>query len=223
MARVFILSPARSDGVRARFLFNPKTSIAMGQEMQAGIKQPIGKVFSFLSGLYFRGKIAYAEKFSRPADEGVGAWVITSNRGLLPLHAEIGLDDLKSFSLTPIASGESRYEIPLRRDLAKLVASEPVTTEFVLLGSVSTDKYVQALLAAFGKRLLFPSDFVGRGDMSRGGLMLRHSREQKELSYAVLATAVRKGKRPPKLTPTPGENQTTGNFPKKSKRLRKSA
>ena len=34
-------------------------------------------------------------------------------------------------------------------------------------------KYVEALLPIFGSRLLFPREFVGRGDMSRGGLMLR--------------------------------------------------
>jgi len=33
--------------------------------------------------------------------------------------------------------------------------------------------YVGALAAAFGDRLRFPVEFVGRGDMSRGGLLLR--------------------------------------------------
>ena len=32
----------------------------------------IGEVFTFLSGLYFRGKIAYANAFARPARGNVG-------------------------------------------------------------------------------------------------------------------------------------------------------
>ena len=44
-------------------------------------------------------------------------------------------------------------------------------------------------------------DFVGRGDMSRGGLMLRAAADGKELDYIPVASAVRHGKRPPKLEP----------------------
>ncbi len=46
---------------------------------------------------------------------------------------------------------------------------------------------------------MFPSDFVGRGDMSRGGLMLRAARASTELRYVSVRGAVLKGKRPPKL------------------------
>lgn len=55
------------------------------------------------------------------------------------------------------------------------------------------------LVATFGARVLFPAEFVGRGDMSRGGLLLRRAREGVELEYAALSGAVRRGKRPPKL------------------------
>ena len=71
--------------------------------------------------------------------------------------------------------------------------------DFVLLGSVATEKYVEPLLKVFGDRLLFPSDFVGRGDMSRGGLMLRCARSGAELPYVPLLGAAVHGKRPPKL------------------------
>jgi hypothetical protein len=196
MARVFILSPARSDGVRASYLFNPKTSIAMGLEMQAQIKQPIGKVFTYLSGLYFRGKVAYAERFALAASEtAIGAWVITSNQGLLPLHAPIGLDDLSSFSRTPIALGEPRYEEPLRRDLVRLISGDNSSAEYILLGSVSTDKYTEAMVSILGERVLFPVEFLGRGDMSRGALMLRHSKTGEELAYAPLTSITKKGKK----------------------------
>jgi hypothetical protein len=69
----------------------------------------------------------------------------------------------------------------------------------VLLGSIATAKYVEPLLKIFNQRLLFPSAFVGRGDMSRGGLMLRSAREAVELSYEPVCSATRHGPRPPKL------------------------
>jgi hypothetical protein len=69
----------------------------------------------------------------------------------------------------------------------------------VLLGSIATGKYVDTLIESLGPRLLFPSDFVGRGDMSRGGLLLRSAREGRELDYIPVAGALRRGKRPPKL------------------------
>ena len=55
--------------------------------------------------------------------------------------------------------------------------------DVVLLGSIASPKYVDILTAIFGERLRFPIDFVGRGDMSRGGLLLRHAREGVELEY----------------------------------------
>jgi hypothetical protein len=69
----------------------------------------------------------------------------------------------------------------------------------VLLGSVATPKYVEPLLAIFGDKLVFPSEFAGRGDMSRGGLMLRCVRERVELTYVSIATGKRHGPRPAKL------------------------
>jgi hypothetical protein len=71
----------------------------------------------------------------------------------------------------------------------------------VLLGSIASGKYVEVLLPIFGERLLFPPAFVGRGDMSRGGLMLRCAASGDELEYTPVAGAVRQGSRPPKLDP----------------------
>ena len=72
-------------------------------------------------------------------------------------------------------------------------------TRFVLLGSIASDKYVEPLLQVFGERLLFPADFVGRGDMSRGGLLLRAAREGSELAYTPVLGATRRGSRPARL------------------------
>ena len=69
----------------------------------------------------------------------------------------------------------------------------------MLLGSIATGKYADVLLDILGDRLLFPPSFVGRGDMSRGGLLLRCVRAGMELPYEPLRGAIRHGPRPPKL------------------------
>jgi hypothetical protein len=69
----------------------------------------------------------------------------------------------------------------------------------VLLGSVASDKYISVLLSIFGERLLFPEAFVGRGDMSRGGLLLRCVRAGLELDYVPILGARLHGERPPRL------------------------
>jgi hypothetical protein len=111
--------------------------------------------------------------------------------------------DLVSFSGIDLADGDERYLGPLRRDAERLARTLPATTGVVLLGSIATGKYVDALLSIFGERLLFPAEFVGRGDMSRGGLLLRNARAGTSLSYLPVAGAVRRGKRPPKLDRLP--------------------
>jgi hypothetical protein len=73
----------------------------------------------------------------------------------------------------------------------------------VLLGSIASAKYVDVLEPVFRSRLLFPSEFVGRGDMSRGGLLLRCVRAGLELTYGPVIGAVRTGVRPPRLAPLP--------------------
>ena len=74
----------------------------------------------------------------------------------------------------------------------------------VLLGSVASDKYVEPLTSVLGDRLLFPGEFVGRGDMSRGGLLLRCVADRRELGYVPVAGAARRGRRPARLAPRPG-------------------
>lgn len=153
----------------------------------------LGEAFSFLSGLYFRGKFAYAERFARAPAGASGTQVITTNRGLVPVSVTIGLDDLRAFGTVAIEPADPRYRIPLERDLAALAASRDL--DVVLLGSVATGKYVDVLLEALGDRLLFPVEFTGRGDMSRGAMMLRAVREGVELEYQPVAGAALRGPR----------------------------
>jgi hypothetical protein len=129
------------------------------------------------------------------------AYVITTNRGLLPATAPLSLEELRAFAATPIDPREPAYRRPLLRAAAKLARQLSGPAELVLLGSIGTAKYAELLAEHFGERLLFPTSFVGRGDMSRGGLLLRSVAEGRELDYAPVLTSARHGKRPEKLPP----------------------
>ncbi len=161
----------------------------------------LGEVFTFLSGLYFRGKLAYANAFAPSSRRRSSVLVITPTRGLVPAASPIGLADLREFAGVDIHENDPRYRAPLERDVRQLAKKLPPDAEIVLLGSIATAKYVEVLLEHFGQRLCFPADFVGRGDMSRGGLLLRCAVDRYELKYISVAGAIRKGKRPPKLEP----------------------
>lgn len=198
IARIFLLSPANTVGMRAKTLFSPNATFDLATQLRSRRGAPIGQVFSFLSGLYFRGKLAYAEAHARAQGGTSGVYVITSSRGLLAPDTPITVEDLREFASVPIDLDEPRYRGPLTEH-ARLIGRSTPTAEIVLLGSVATGKYVDVFLDIFGDRLRFPAAFVGRGDMSRGGLMLRHLDAGRELEYIPVAGAVRHGSRPPKL------------------------
>src|SRR4051812_23584820 len=166
MKRVFLLSPAYAGGLRAQMIMSERAQFDLAQRLRSDDPPTLGEVFAFLSGLYFRGKLAYAKAFA----PGSAAFVITPNRGLLHVDHPIGVDDLRGFGAVDIHADDPRYTKPLQRDVRKLKKALPPDACVVLLGSIATGKYVDLLLENFGERLLFPADFVGRGDMSRGGL-----------------------------------------------------
>jgi len=196
--RIFLLSPAHCGGRRAAVLLNERATFPLAQRLRAtGL--PLGEAFSFLSGLYFRGKLTYAARFARPPADHPGVQVITTDRGLLEADAPIGIGDLRAFGTVDIHADAPAYRTPLQRDIARLGLVADL--EVVLLGSVATGRYVDVLLESLGDRLLFPSEFVGRGDMSRGGLLLRAADSGQELSYEPVAGARRRGRRPPRLAP----------------------
>jgi hypothetical protein len=197
--RVFLLSPANSSAIRGRLLLNPESKFDLAQRVR-GTGAPLGEVFSFISSLYFRGKLAYAEAFSNSHSGFTSTLVMTSSRGLLPPETMIGADDLIEMSSVPIDPGNRRYRDPLCRDAEEFARLLPTGSQIVLLGSVASGKYVDPLLEIFGADLLFPQLFVGRGDMSRGGLMLRCVQDGLELKYVSVESAIRRGRRPPKLT-----------------------
>jgi hypothetical protein len=200
MRRIFLLSPAQCGGLRARMTLRPEAAFDVARRLQAeGI--PLGELFTFLSGLYFRGKLAYASAFADPPPSCPGVFVITPCRGLVPPETRVSADDLRLFAATEIGKNVAAYIRPLSRDARRLARCSGPDTEVVLLGSIATDKYLTVLLKWFGSRLQFPRDFVARGDMSRGGLLLRRAVDRQELEYIPVQGAVLHGKKPPKLTP----------------------
>jgi hypothetical protein len=160
----------------------------------------LGEVFAFVSSLYFRGKLAYARAFARPPRGAAGVHVITPCDGLKAPETKVRVRDLERFGDVEVHPEEDRYRRPLLRDLSSL-APTWAEAEVVLLGSVASRKYADLLAPVLGDRLLFPSDFVGRGDMSRGGLMLRSAAAGRELPYVPLVGAQLHGPRPARLTP----------------------
>jgi hypothetical protein len=201
--RIFLLSPAHCGGERARVLINTRAEFELARRLRSSEGAPIGDVFSFLSGLYFRGKLAYAREFAAPPPDAPGVLVITTNEGLRSPDEPVTLPRLKRFARGDIDEADRRYRQPLLRDARLIAEAAGEPCDVVLLGSVASGKYVDVLTKVFRERLLFPISFVGRGDMSRGGLMLRCARSGVELDYVPVAGAVRHGPRPPKLPPLP--------------------
>ena len=201
---VFLLSPASTGGERARLIFREEARFDLALQLRTPEGALLGDVFSFLSGLYFRGKLTYARTFARPPAGAPGVLVITPSEGLRSPDILVTLDRLRDYAKVRIDLAEARYREPLVRDAKGLFQLIGPECDVVLLGSVATGKYVEPLTKVFGRRLLFPTDFVGRGDMSRGGLLLRAAADQRELAYGPIAGAVRHGARPERLTPRPG-------------------
>jgi hypothetical protein len=199
--RVFLLSPAYAGGERARMIMSERAQFDLARRLRSKRGATIAEVFTFLSGLYFRGKIAYASVFAQPFAGSSGVFVITPTRGLVDAGIRMTIDDLREFAEIKIDENDPRYRKPLEQSVQRLAKRLSAQADVVLLGSIATGKYVDVLLTNFQERLRFPGDFVGRGDMSRGGLMLRCAVDRQELEYISVAGAVLNGKRPPKLVP----------------------
>jgi hypothetical protein len=200
--RIFLLSPASVAGIRAQLVMREGADFEMARRLrQSGVS--LGELFSFVSGLYFRGKLAYARAFGSAPPNVEGAFVITSSGGLVSPDALMTLECLREISSGNMDSSDGRYRSLLDGDAQSLARMCDKSCQIVLLGSIATPKYVEPLLTVFGEQLMFPAEFVGRGDMSRGGLMLRRVQSGEPLTYVPLLGATRHGPRPPKLAPLP--------------------
>jgi len=180
---VFLLSPANVSGLRARQLMSPRAKFEAARMYQSAEGVPIGLAFAFMSALYFRGKIAYALQFA----EMESIFVIAPGFGLVPPDWRITPERMKVLSNTEVDVRKRNYRKPFERDAIRLAKTLDDDAQVVLLGSVASGKYVDILAPIFGERLLFPAIFAGLGDMSRGGLLLRAARANRELDYTSLA------------------------------------
>jgi hypothetical protein len=204
--RIFLLSPANCGGRRAKQAMSPNATFGLAAALRSNDGAPLGDFFSFISQLYFRGKLTYARRFASPSDPsnvivGGGVHIITPNAGLRSPDTLVTHAAIRGFARGDIDAGNRKYRGPLESSARTLAAEIGPDCDVVLLGSVASPKYVTVLTAIFGERLLFPIDFVGRGDMSRGGLLLRHARDGVELPYVPILGATLHGARPPKLPP----------------------
>lgn len=184
VSTVFLLSPANLGGKRGASLLGASGGAALRQQLQSESGAPLGEVFSFVSSLYFRGKAAYAKQFGHAAWGGESAFVMTAGGGLCTLETRVTKQRLEAWQRVQVSDRNPHFTAPLVRHASELLDRADAEARFVLLGSVASTKYVRPLLEVFGSRLLYPVQFGGLGDMSRGALLLRAVRDAKELEYA---------------------------------------
>jgi hypothetical protein len=196
------MSPARIGGPRSHMLLREEANFDLAIRLRQGTAT-LGEAYSFISGLYFRGKMAYVEAFAAPPMGAPPALIIVPGLGLVPPHELFDAQRLRGTAGVPVDASNPMFTAPLLRDAALLDQQSGPDCEYLLLGSIATSKYRDPLLQIFGERLLFPNEFVGRGDMSRGGLMLRCAQSGNELTYACVRGATVQGRRPGKLAPLP--------------------
>src|SRR5437764_1187057 len=99
--QLFLLSPANCSGQRAALLFNERSEFFLARKLRSE-GATLGEVFSFLSGLYFRGKLTYARAFAAQQVKTDAIWTITAGRGLVDPETVVTLDDLRQFANVPI-------------------------------------------------------------------------------------------------------------------------
>ena len=208
-SRIFLLSPANCGGPRAKQILSPNAQFDLAVALRSRRGAMLGDVFAFISGLYFRGKVTYAMRFARPPEtdnpdvsyRGCDVQVITPNAGLRAPDVYVTRKAIAAFAEGDVHHANAEYRRPLEKSARALLREIGPDCEVVLLGSIASPKYTDVLLTIFSDRLKFPVDFVGRGDMSRGGLLLRQAAAGEELSYAPIAGAIVHGVRPPRLAP----------------------
>jgi hypothetical protein len=127
--------------------------------------------------------------------------VIVPGLGLLPPETVFSPEQLQATAQIEVDADNPAHHEALLEAAASVDRATCHQCSFVLLGSVASAKYTTALLKVLDQRLLFPAEFVGRGDLSRGGIMLRSAASRQELSYIPVSGAQLRGPRPARLNP----------------------
>ena len=94
-SRIFLLSPAKAGGRRYSILTSDKANFELALKFRAG-SATLGEIYSFISGLYFRGKMAYAGAFGAIPGQSSNALVIVPGLGLLPPETVFSLEQLRA-------------------------------------------------------------------------------------------------------------------------------
>src|SRR5258708_4315436 len=155
--RIFLLSPANAAGERAKMLLNDRAQFELAVKLRIE-GAPLGEVYAFMSGLYFRGKIAYSRAFATPPLCTPGALVIVPGRGLVSPDTTVTVEDLLAIARVRIELDDPLYRAPLEREARNIDQAAGPDCRYVLLGSLATPKYTEPLLKIFGERLLFPAE-----------------------------------------------------------------
>ena len=113
--RIFLLSPANASGLRAKQVASENAQFDLAQRLRKG-QAPLGEIFAFISGLYFRGKMAYSQVFARVPEDFPGAFVITAGAGLVPPGQMLTVKRLQSITRGEVHLANPRYVRPLLRD-----------------------------------------------------------------------------------------------------------
>ena len=108
VSRIFLLSPANCGGIRAKQALSPRAQFALAAALRSADGAPLGELFSFVSGLYFRGKLTYARRFAQPPDPSNtivadGVYVITPNAGLRSPDTRVTHAAVRAFARGDIA------------------------------------------------------------------------------------------------------------------------
>ena len=186
-AKVFVLSPATTHGAKARVLTASEPRTPAARQLHGPQGMTLGEVFTYLSGLYFRGKLAYARVFAAapPCLGGAGIYVITPTDGLLDPDSALGVSDLERFASA--AEGSAAGRVAFEKAVQSLERAMGPSCDVILLGSVGSGKYSDVLEPVLGDRLLFPRRLYKEGQLQRGAMLLEHAERGEELEYAPLA------------------------------------
>src|SRR5207253_9967168 len=133
--RIFLLSPANIAGIRGGRLMCDSAESELSSRLR-GPGAPLGEVFSFISALYFRGRLAYATRFAQAPPAVDRAFVITACGGLITPETMVTrerLRDISTNSIDLMNQLDRRLFDRDSRSLSHLVRSD---CQRVLLGSV---------------------------------------------------------------------------------------
>ena len=192
--RIFLLSPANIGGIRGSGLMSGLMRSDLATRLQTK-GAPLGEIFSFVSGLYFRGKLAYSQKFAKVTDGVRPVYVITASAGLIPYETVVTLDRLLEICrvakerLNPnsrrilLGLGEYEAAIPVDDFYARCAAPIDRTIEVVdsLITKVGGLETLSCIYIVGGGSEFPP---VARALRTRFGRRVRKS------SYAHAATAI---------------------------------